>query len=97
MRSRYYDKDGSPLTLEQWCEKYTEENKRIALTELPSGNRVSTIWLGLDHRYGEGAPLIFETMVFPADSFSDLDADRYSTLAQAEAGHAAMVEKWSAK
>lgn len=23
------------------------------------------VWLGLDHRYGEGSPLIFETMVFP--------------------------------
>lgn len=93
--SRYYDKDGSPLTLHEWSSKYTNEYKRVAQTNVAGKYNVSTIWLGLDHRYGEGAPLIFETMVFPIDSFSDLDCDRYSTLAQAEAGHAAMVEKWS--
>jgi len=51
--------------------------------------------MGLDHQYGEGPPLIFETMVFPSkDDMGELDMSRYSTEADAIAGHAAMVEKW---
>jgi hypothetical protein len=35
---------------------------------------VSTIWLGINHRFGDGAPLIFETMVF-YDGPEDLQAN----------------------
>jgi hypothetical protein len=94
----YYDKDGSPITLDQWSAKYRDAYNRIALTEIPGKCKVSTVWLGLDHSHDGSTPLIFETMVFPlGDSFTEEDCDRYSTLAEAEAGHAAMVEKWSAK
>lgn len=94
--SSYYDKDGSPLELMEWAKKYDGvEYKRVALTDLPNGKRVS---LGLDHRFGTGAPLIFETMVFESpESFADLDVERYSTIEQAQEGHERMVEKWSAQ
>lgn len=95
--SRYYAKDGTPITFDEWCKSTTDETKRVALTELPGKGRVSTVWLGLNHQYGDGPPLIFETMVFPEGSWSEDDCDRYSTLAEAEAGHARMVEKWRAK
>jgi hypothetical protein len=57
---------------------------------------VSTVHLGLNHQFGEGPPLIFETMVFGADgneitSFMDLYCDRYSTEAEARAGHERVV------
>ena len=34
-----------------------------------TGIRVSTVWLGLDHRFGfdDGPPLIFESMAFAAE------------------------------
>jgi hypothetical protein len=69
---------------------------------LPSGYWVSTVWLGLDHRFGDGLPLIFETMVFPAKdgavtSWGELDSNRYSTEEEAVAGHNAMVEEWRTK
>lgn len=67
------------------------------MTTLPGGARVSTVWLGLDHQFGDGPPLIFETMVFPAESSMDLDCERYSTEEEAKAGHSAMVEKWIRK
>lgn len=51
---------------------------------------VSTIWLGLDHGFGTGPPVIFETMVFGDDS-EDLDVARYSTEQQARDGHTEMV------
>lgn len=53
---------------------------------------ISTVWLGLDHSFGYGPPLIFETMVFKGGE-SDLDCERYSTEEEALAGHAAICEK----
>jgi hypothetical protein len=48
---------------------------------------VSTVFLGLNHNYGDGPPLIFETMIFggPNDGWQD----RCSTWAEAEAMHTA--------
>jgi hypothetical protein len=53
--------------------------------------RVSTVFLGLDHNFGDlfGLPILFETMAFIADdSFAQ---DRYRTWAEAEAGHDRIV------
>jgi hypothetical protein len=57
-----------------------------------NGHRVSTVFLGLDHQYGDGPPLVFETMIFPPDSWSEVYCERYSTWAEAEAGHATAIE-----
>ena len=56
---KYYDQDGQPMKRLDWL----NGDYKIGLTEIGPG-RVSTIWLGLDHQWGEGPPLIFETMVF---------------------------------
>lgn len=75
--------------------------KRVAATTLPDGKWVSTVWLAIDHRMTrEGPPIIFETMVFAMDGpegglGESLDCDRYATEAEAKAGHAEMVAKWS--
>ena len=54
---------------------------------------VSTVFLGIDHNfYGDGPPLLFETMVFH-DNLVDLFCDRYSTAAAARIGHASVVEQ----
>ena len=52
---------------------------------------VSTVWLGMDHSFGDGPPLIFETMVFGGEL--DQECDRYTTEEQAQQGHAAMVAR----
>lgn len=94
---RYYDKDGTPISdVLAWGKKLEDiEYKRVAKTTLPDGTWVSTVWLGLDHQYGDGPPLIFETMVFEAEhDLGELDQKRYSTLAEAEDGHNAMVKRW---
>ena len=73
-----------------------EENKIVKQTVLPNGKWVSTVWLGLDHSFGEGPPLIFETMVFPKKGdYGDLDMERYSTEEKSKIGHTKMVKKWS--
>ena len=96
--SRYYDRQGHPMTLLQWAQSIETriQEKRVAATTLPNGRWVSTVWLGLDHSFGAGPPLIFETMVFTSEAdLSELDCDRYSTEAEALAGHQRLVEKWS--
>ncbi len=50
---------------------------------------ISTVFLGLNHCFGEGPPVLFETMVFGGDL--DQEQERYTTWDEAEAGHAAMV------
>jgi hypothetical protein len=101
MRSRrplYYRRDGTPIPEEVWVEGFGSENRTVAKDLLPDGKRVSTVFLGMDHNfYGDGPPLIFETMVFPAVGYIELDMCRYSTEAEAVAGHQKMVEKWSKK
>ena len=93
----YFDKDGTPIsdTL-KWAKLFDNPDyKRVAKTTLPNGRFVSTVWLGLNHQFGDGPPLLFETMVFPNDKdFGELDSERYSTESEARAGHQAMVDKW---
>lgn len=77
------------FTWGKWFEQF--KNRIVAKTEISSNIRVSTIFLGIDHGFGdEGPPLLFETMVFggPADS----TMERYSTWNEAEQGHEAIVE-----
>ncbi len=96
----YYDKEGNAMTLEEWGEKLEDsEYKVVAQKELPNEKWISTVWLGLNHGFGDGGPpLIFETMVFPKKGeYGELDMDRYSTLEEAEAGHKKMVEEWTNK
>lgn len=87
------DKSVSPIdnTLD-WAKAYEDrEGRRVGLTEL-DGARVSTVFLGLNHAFDPlGPPMIFETMVFPPDSSSDVFCERYSTYAKAEAGHVRAV------
>ena len=97
--SEFYDKEGKPIEFMECGRLFEDEEYQIIKQEtLPNGRWVSTVWLGLNHRYGDGAPLIFETMVFPEkDNFSDEVCERYSTLAEAEEGHKKMVEKICSK
>lgn len=87
--SRYYDWDGSPITFDQWPEMF--KDNRLAKTTV-GGYHVSTVYLGLDHGWGDGPPLIFETMIFGSGAL-DNDCDRYSTREQALAGHEAAIQR----
>lgn len=83
-----------------WGRWYNSANadasRVVARTELP-GFLVSTVFLGLDHRhYGEGLPILWETMVFADGSPMDQEQQRYTSKADALAGHAAMVAKLGA-
>lgn len=75
----------------EWFEK-NQDKKIVAKTSVDNSS-ISTVFLGLNHRFGVGRPLIFETMVFggPLDG----EMARYSTWKEAEAGHEAMIVKVS--
>lgn len=49
--------------------------------------RVSTVFLGLNHRFSKGDPVLFETMIFEKDSFDEKYCRRYCTRAEALDGH----------
>lgn len=66
------------------------DNRRVAEDEVGS-IRVSTVFLGIDHQFGDGPPLLFETMVFGGEL--EDECERYSTWQAAERGHAAMVAR----
>ena len=60
-------------------------DRRIVAQDNIGKTKVSTVFIGLNHRFGDGPPLIFETMIFGGEH--DEYQERYSTWAQAEAGH----------
>ena len=87
-----YTLDGKkPIECEDlltWAKWFETANRHVAQDER-DGVRVSTVFLGLDHRFGvDGPPILFETMIFGGPH--DQDQDRYSTWEEAEAGHAEM-------
>lgn len=89
-----------------WFE--THQKEKILIQEQVGPAWVSTVFLGLNHAFGDGPPLIFETMVFdsteetrnepvvlgkPAPQWTEEEMYRYSTREEALAGHAKVVEK----
>jgi len=93
--TRYYDRAGNPMERpDAWAKKFEDATyMRVAETTLPDGRWVSTVWLGLDHSFEQGPPLIFETMVFAGrGDLSELYCKMYSTEQEAKAGHEAVVK-----
>jgi hypothetical protein len=94
MREKY-DKQGKPIDLLEWTRLIEDtEYCRVGRTKVRSCV-VSTIWLGLDHQFDDGPPLIFETMIDTGDGWED--TRRYSTLEEAQKGHAVAVAEMKAR
>ena len=90
----YYRRDGSPYAeMLEWAKDFEKGNRRVGGTKLLNRVWISTIWLGLDHSFGTGPPLIFESMAF-FRSRSDIDCERYATEEAALKGHEKMVQRW---
>lgn len=99
----YFSRDGEPLTFSEWANLFESIHDPVAYrmvgqdTVFDKNGRehfVSTVWLGLDHGFGKGPPVIFETMIFCHGHECRINDEqwRYCTEAQAEAGHAAAVQ-----
>lgn len=72
----------------RWFEG-ADDRRRVARTEF-EGGYVSTVFLGLDHNFTHGDPVLWETMIFggPHDGYQE----RYTSKADAEIGHQIAVE-----
>jgi hypothetical protein len=80
------DRKAVPATTDEWARFFENMDARTVAKSAVNGANVSTVFLGLDHRFGdEGPPLIFETMIFggPYDQYQD----RCSTWEEAEEMH----------
>jgi len=74
-----------------------ESADRIVKKSVWDGVEISTVFLGLDHSFGNGPPLLFETMVFGWPEGEE-HCTRYSTWEEAIEGHDSLVEKlWKEK
>lgn len=62
-----------------------EVDKRRVQYHEKDGISVSTVFLGLNHQFGNGPPLLFETMIFGGEQ--DQWQDRCSTWEEAEEQH----------
>jgi hypothetical protein len=95
MRVRFHTVDANhevhEATLEEWAEWFEKADRRVALTEV-NGLVVSTVAVGALPAF-TGKPEVFETMVFPKDSMSEVAMERARTWAEAEEVHARMVEQ----
>jgi len=83
---------GGTNDLMEWARWYEDANRIVGYTQITSQCHVSTVFLGLDHRFfGDGPPIVFETMVF-GGPMTDAQS-RYSSWDDAETGHKVIVRK----
>lgn len=93
--SKYYVLDGRnpvPCSLQEWADIYESKSGRfhrqVARTQVGE-SLVSTVFLGLDHNFGDGPPTLFETLVFGGPAHDEMR--RCSTYDEAERNHRNIV------
>jgi len=74
----------------KWAKWFQDADRSVKKTTLNDDVLVSTVFLGLDHQFGDGPPLLFETEIFGGDR--DGDMWRYATWDEAENGHDAILK-----
>lgn len=80
-----------PVEMMEWATSQSDLNSRIVKHDkLANGILVSTVFLGLNHQYGEGPPVLFETMIFGGEH--DQFQERYCTWDEAVEGHQVALE-----
>ena len=83
-----------PAPHEEWLRLWDwDDLRRVRLSYLLSPTsciEVSTTFLGMDHSFGCGAPILFETLIRGGPIAGHVQ--RYRTWAAAVAGHEALVQ-----
>jgi len=86
--SKHYILDGHndiPVNLMTWARWFEKADRQVAASGKKGKLFVSTVFLGLDHSFGDGSPMLFETMIFGGEH--DQFQERCSTWDQAEQMH----------
>ena len=85
------DEQGKPFTTEDpiaWGKWYETADRTLAREHIGGvliSVLISTVFLALDHQYGEGPPVLWETMIFGGKH--DGYQKRYSSKEEALEGH----------
>lgn len=74
-----------------WAQWFETADRIVEQTTISEDVTVSTVFLGMDHQFGDGPPLLFETLIFGGEH--DGNMQRYSTWPQAKEGHARVVKE----
>lgn len=85
---------GKPIPepdLLKWAAWFETAERHVA-DENVGDSRISTVFLGIDHAFNGGAPVLWETMVFGGPMSEETERCSGSKE-QAEAMHARMVER----
>ena len=82
------------------------DNHRRVAEDFTRFHRISTVFLGFDHGWGKGPPILFETMVFEREAaiketfgrlmpvHDDVEQWRYASWDDAVTGHAAILSRY---
>jgi hypothetical protein len=98
------DAKGEPVkckTLREWCEFFEASEQpgqisRVVKRERVGACEVSTVFLALDHAFGGGPPVLWETMIFadaPNHAWHNETRRCAGGREQAEAMHAAALDE----
>ncbi len=84
----YILKDKVPVkvgSIYEFIENKTGDESNIVKRDYIGEVCISTVFLGLNHNWAEGTPILFETMIFGGEHANY--QERYSTWEEAEIGH----------
>lgn len=84
----YLDNNHNPVPTDD-TKKAFEGDRRVSLNYI-GDVKISTVFLGMEHGYVEGKPIIFETMIFGGE-YDEYQA-RYCTWNEALEGHERAVK-----
>ncbi len=92
MSTKYILEEQTPIKetdLLKWAMWFETADRVVEQTAVNNEITVSTIFLGLNHQFGDGPPLLFETLIIGGPN--DGDMRRYPTWKEAEIGHGEMM------
>ena len=88
------DENGEPVLcddLMSWGGWYVTADKRRVAANRINGIYISTVFLGLDHAFDDGPPVLWETMIFGGSQ--DQETWRYTSREAAARNHAAILRR----
>jgi hypothetical protein len=85
------DKKVKGCGLKEWAAFYEQTDSRKIARTVVGKVVISTVFLGIDHGFDGGKPVLFETMVFGIDD--DELQYRYCTWDKAVKGHNIVVDE----
>mgnify|MGYP001559166815 CR=1 FL=1 len=95
MRHYILNDRGDPVAepeLMTWARWYEKAERHVACDTIGDA-KISTVFLGIDHAFGGGGPVLWETMIFSKEPSLDQFQNRCAgSREQAEAMHKEAVE-----